>query len=230
MAAHQAPRPWDSPGKNTGVGCHFLLQCMKVKSEREVAQSCLTLSDPLECSLPGSPAAYQFSPSIGFSRQEYCSELPLPSPSEPLGKPKNIGIAYPFSRGSSWLRNWTGVSCIAGGVFTTELPGQLEVLVTQSYPTLCDSMDCSLPGFSVHGILQARILEWVVMPSFRVSSRPSDQTWVSCITGTFFTIWATREAQKERLPWSGNESGTRWWKRWILATRPEHSFAWWGCP
>src|SRR5574341_83248 len=46
-------RPWDSPGKNTGVGCHFLLQCMKVKSEREVAQSCLTLSDPMEYSLPG---------------------------------------------------------------------------------------------------------------------------------------------------------------------------------
>ena len=47
-------RPWDSPGKNTGVGCHFLLQCMKVKSEREVAQSCLTLSNPMECSPPGS--------------------------------------------------------------------------------------------------------------------------------------------------------------------------------
>ena len=52
--AHQAPRPWDSPGKNTGVGCHFLLQCMKVKSESKVAQSCLTLSDPMDCSLPGS--------------------------------------------------------------------------------------------------------------------------------------------------------------------------------
>ena len=49
------PRPWDSPGKNTGVSCHFLLQCMKVKSEREVAQSCPTLSDPMNCSLPGSP-------------------------------------------------------------------------------------------------------------------------------------------------------------------------------
>ena len=48
------PRPWDSPGKNTGVGCHFLLQCMKVKNESEVAQSCLTLSDPMDCSLPGS--------------------------------------------------------------------------------------------------------------------------------------------------------------------------------
>ena len=48
------PRPWDSPGKNTGVGCHFLLQCMKVKSESEVAQSCPTLHDPMDCSLPGS--------------------------------------------------------------------------------------------------------------------------------------------------------------------------------
>ena len=48
------PRPWDSPGKNAGVGCHFLLQCMKVKSESEVAQSCPSLSDPMDCSLPGS--------------------------------------------------------------------------------------------------------------------------------------------------------------------------------
>ena len=48
------PRPWDSPGKNTGVGCHFLLQCMKGKSESEVAQSCPTLSDPMDCSPPGS--------------------------------------------------------------------------------------------------------------------------------------------------------------------------------
>ena len=48
------PRPWGSPGKNTGVGCHFLLQCMKVKSESEVAQSYPTLSDPMDCSVPGS--------------------------------------------------------------------------------------------------------------------------------------------------------------------------------
>ena len=47
-------RPWDSVGKHTGVGCHFLLQCMKVKSESEVSQSCPTLSDPMDCSLPGS--------------------------------------------------------------------------------------------------------------------------------------------------------------------------------
>ena len=47
------PHPWDSPGKNTGVGCHFLLQCMKVKSQSEVTQSCLTPSDPMDCSPPG---------------------------------------------------------------------------------------------------------------------------------------------------------------------------------
>jgi len=47
-------RPWDSPGKNTGVGCHFVLQCMKVKSQSEVAQSCPTLSYPMDCSLRGS--------------------------------------------------------------------------------------------------------------------------------------------------------------------------------
>ena len=56
MAAHQAPPSLDSPGKNTGVGCHFLLQCMKVKYKSEVTQSCPTLSDPMDRSLPGSSA------------------------------------------------------------------------------------------------------------------------------------------------------------------------------
>ena len=62
-AAHLGSRPWDSLGKNTGVGCHVLLQCMKVKSESEVAQSCPTLAIPWT-------AAYQAPPSIGFSRQK----------------------------------------------------------------------------------------------------------------------------------------------------------------
>ena len=118
------PRPWDSPGKNTGVGCHFLLQCVKVKNESEVTQSCPTLRDSMDCSPPGSlvhgsfqarvlewgaiavkyicscmymctcvlchfshvqlfvtpcTAAYQAPPSMGFSRQEYWSGVPLPS-------------------------------------------------------------------------------------------------------------------------------------------------------
>ena len=67
------PRPWDSPGKNTGVGCHFLLQRMNVKSESEVTQSCPTLSNLRT-------AAYQAPPSMGFSKQEYWSGFPLPSP------------------------------------------------------------------------------------------------------------------------------------------------------
>ena len=67
-------------------------------------------------------------------------------------------------------------------------------LATKSCPTLCDPMDLSPPGSSVHGILQARILHWVAMPSSRGSSRPRDYTQVSSITGRFFNIWATREA------------------------------------
>ena len=72
------PRPWDSLGRNTGVGCHFLLQCMKVKSESEVAQSCPTLSDLMDCSLPGSSVHGIFQATvlewgaIAFSRGLIC--------------------------------------------------------------------------------------------------------------------------------------------------------------
>ena len=66
--------------------------------------------------------------------------------------------------------------------------------VTQSCPTLCDPMDCSLQGSSVHGIFQARVLEWVAISFSRGSSRPRDRTWVSHIAGRRFTVWATREA------------------------------------
>ena len=58
------PHPWDSPGKNTGVGCHFLLQCMKVKSQSEVTQSCPTFRDPMDCSLPGSSVHGIFQASV----------------------------------------------------------------------------------------------------------------------------------------------------------------------
>ena len=75
------PHPWDSPGKNTGVGCHFLLQCMKVKSESEVPQLCPTLSDPMDYSLPGASVHGIFQArvlewgAIAFSHQS--SEQPL---------------------------------------------------------------------------------------------------------------------------------------------------------
>ena len=74
------PLPWDSPGKNTGVGCHFLLQCMKVKSESEVAQSCPTLSDPMDWSLPGSSVHGIFQARVlewgatAFSNMSYLEE------------------------------------------------------------------------------------------------------------------------------------------------------------
>ena len=68
------------------------------------------------------------------------------------------------------------------------------VLVIQLCPTLCNPMDCSPPGSSVHEIFQASILEWVAI-SFRGSSQPRDWTQVSCTAGGFFTNWATREAQ-----------------------------------
>ena len=72
------------------------------------------------------------------------------------------------------------------------------MLVAQLCPTLWDPMDCSPPGSSVHGILQATVMEWVVIPFSRGSSQPKDQTSVSCIISCIFTIWATRGAPKQR--------------------------------
>ena len=113
--------PWDSPGKNTGVGCQFLLQCMKVKSESEVTESCPTLSDPVDCSLPGSSVH-------GIFQARVLEWVPLPSPHSVYTTPRmNLAAAAKS---------------------------------LQSCPTLCDPMDCSLPGSSVHGIFQARVLEW----------------------------------------------------------------------
>ena len=117
--------------------------------------------------------------------QEYWSGLPFPSPGD-LPDP-NIEPVSP---------------ALAGGFFTIEPPGKpfiflvtLKVSVAQSCPTVCDPMDCSLPGSSVHGIFQARILEWVAISFSGGSSQwRGDWTWVSSISGRLFTIWATREA------------------------------------
>ena len=77
----------------------------------------------------------------------------------------------------------------------------MKVLVTQSCPTLCNPMDCSQPGSSVHGIFEARILEWVSMPFSRRSPWPRGQTQVSSIAGKFYTVWATREVQFSSILW-----------------------------
>ena len=109
-------------------------------------------------------------------------------------------VAISFSRGFSWPRDWTHVSLITGRCFTiwATREAQSESEVSQSCPTLCDPMDCSLPGSSIHGIVQASVLEWVAISFSRGSSRPRDWIQVSCIAGRCFTIWATREARQSK--------------------------------
>ena len=129
-------------------------------------------------------------------------------------------VAISFFRGSSWPRDWTLVSWIAGRypyplsqwgrqrssfTFSTTTGEQLPARhscylqtslrsaqvkwreVAQSRPTLYDPVDCSLPGSSIHGIFQARILQWVAISFFRGASRPRDRTRVSCMAGGLFT-------------------------------------------
>ena len=112
-----------------------------------------------------------------------------------------ISKSLAYSRSSL---NTSGIKCVnrqAIGVWNKDdelspiCKYDWKVLVTQLHPTLCDPMDCSLPGYSVHGILQARILEWVAISFSRGSSQPRDWSQVSFIAGGFFTVWATREAQ-----------------------------------
>ena len=134
-----------------------------------LAQSCLTLCDHMDCSPTGSSVHRIFQARI----LEW--------------------LAISFSRRSSWPRDQTQVSCIAGRFFTIwatkETIWNSEVKVTQSCPTLCNLTD-----YTVFGILQARILDWVAFPFSRGSSQPRHWSQVSHIAGRFFTSWATREA------------------------------------
>ena len=113
------PRPWDSPDKNTGVGCLFLLQCMKVRSEREVTQSCPTLRNPWT-------AAYQAPPSMGFSRQEYWSGVPLPKP-RALNKLVKSGLSKQWTM--SLLDAILGLISLAG--WSPELTKQASMVTTE---------------------------------------------------------------------------------------------------
>ena len=135
-----------------------------------ITQSCRTLFDPMNCSLPSS--------SVHGILQARIVEW----------------VAISFSRGFSWRRDRTQVSCIAGRFFTTEPPGNpfscIE-FIAQSCPTLCDRMDCSLTGSALHRILQARVLESVAISFTRGSSGPRDRTRVSGIPGRRFNLWAT---------------------------------------
>ena len=93
------PRPWDSPGKNTGVGCHFLLQRKKVKSESEVAQSCLTLRDPMDCSPLGFSVHAIFQTRVLDPRHHHFSPETLPSPPCWPSLPSPLRLRHPAARG-----------------------------------------------------------------------------------------------------------------------------------
>ena len=94
-------------------------------------------------------------------------------------------------------------------LFSTSYVLDKCVLVAQSWPTLCNPVDCSPSGSSVHGILQARILEWVAIPFSRQSPWLRAQTLVSCIMVRFFNVWTTREAPYVR------QSARQWWCYYI---------------
>ena len=131
-------------------------------------------------------AANQAPLSLGFSRQEDWSGLPFSSPRD-LPDP---GIE-PRS------------AALQADSLPTECQGKpydpLESEVTQSCLTLCDPMDCSLPGSSVHGIFQAGVLEWIAISFSRGSSLSRDRTWVSHIVDRRSTIWATREVWNQLI-------------------------------
>ena len=151
--------------------------------------------------------------SMGFSRQQYWSGLSFPLSKDfpnPGIKPAGFVCLFVYHQ-ATWqglgsprcpwtlhslspLSQSTAFCPKHGQLNCTRVSGRVCVLVTQSSPTLCDHMDCSPPGSSVHEILQARILESVAIPFSRGSSQPRDWTWISCIAGRFFTVWATREA------------------------------------
>ena len=138
-----------------------------------VAQSYLTLWDPMDCSPPGS--------SVHEIIQTRILEW----------------VNIHFSRRSSWPRDWTQVTCIADSFFTVwairEAHIEHERKWSHSVMSDCDHMDHSLPDSSIHGIFQARVLEWIAIAFSRRSSQSRDWTWVSCILGRCFTVWDTRK-------------------------------------
>ena len=136
-------------------------------------------------------------------RRRFCSRERVMGPprEEPLSGPP---LSYPLL----WNADLSFTSVHKGQLdlmFFDLTPGVSlcvpQVLVTQLCVTLCNSMECSPLGSSIHGIFQAKILEWVTIPFSRGSSLRRDRTQVSCIAGRLFTVWATREAPRCPLRW-----------------------------
>ena len=201
------PHPWDSPGKNTGVGCHFLLQCMKMKSESEVAQSCPTLCDPMDCSLPGSSvhgilqARVLEWGAIAFSMFLYWQGLfPFSFFQEFffifafLFKIIYLGAVfwnYPTWCSKNFLDLWFGVW------YSVQFSS-----FAQSCLTLWDPMDCNTPGLPVHhqlpGFTQSHV-HWIgdaIQPSHPLSSPsspsfnlPQHQDLFKWVSSSHLGVW-----------------------------------------
>ena len=154
----------------------------------------------------------------------------VPSPLSPR-------MAFPLcshrKNASSCYKDTSSIRCQPAFLVSSS---KVKVKVAQSCPTLCNPKDCSLPGSSVHGVLQARILELVIVLFSRRSSQPRDGTQVSRIAGRFFTIWATREASRGPLSkyshiggWGfnmrirGNTIRSMTEAMWTICENPEHA-------
>ena len=186
------PLPWDPPGKNTGVGCHFFLQCMKVKSETEVAQSCKTLRDPMDCSLSGSSIHGIFQArvlviwllkyrSISSLIGKYCLPIHTSWPPRPFQDPcpKLLTIKRQEDQQQRLSRTLSQCSQSLTKPHSTLISASEKcvrvcvcVKVAQSCPTLCDPMD--FPGKNTgegcHFLLQMKNkgVEWVVWAALRL--------------------------------------------------------------
>ena len=156
---------------HTHTHTHTHTQCMKVKVK---SLSCVRLF-----ATPWT-VAYKAPPPMGFSRQEYWSGLPfsspgdLPNPGIELGSPALHTDALPSEHTHTHTHTHIYI------YIYTHIHIHAQLL--QLCLTFCDPIDCSLPGFSVHGILQIRLLEWVAIPSSRGSSLPKDRTQASCVS------------------------------------------------
>ena len=182
------PRPWDSPGKNTGVGCHFLLQCMKVKSESEVAQSCLTLCGHMDCSLPGSSIHGIFQARVlewgGITTPKIVKFFII-----------NYFEMLLFYGSQKVAQSYREVRWI----FHPASPNDILLLFSRYIVSDSFVTPWTAAWAPVYGISQARLLEWVAISSSRESSWPKDRTSVSCIGRQILYHWASREAPSDIL-------------------------------
>ena len=144
----------------------------------------------MDCNTPGFPVLH-YLPKFAQTHAHWVSDailrshplLPHSPPAFSLSQHQSFPVSWPFTP-----KYWSVCLLVNKKVFIQMEWGWL-VKVTQLCPTLCNPMD-----YIVCGILQARILEWIAIPFSRGFLQPRDQTWVTCIAGGFFTIWATREA------------------------------------